>query len=466
MGSKVKTVGIILGIFLGFVVGLMSPPAGLTVKAMWALGVFTWAIIFLIFDVIPDYIVTTIMLCLWVLIGSVKFTVAFAFFSNPNWWIVMGAFGLGFAASKTGLLRRISLLIMKALPTTFKGQTLALIGSGTIIAPLIPSFTAKAAVCAPLSLGISDAMGYEHKSRGASGLFAANVVGFIASAPAFLSASYLSFMIVSLLPKQIQAQYDWVQWFILMLPWTIIVLVCGYFCIVFMYKPEEKDALPKGYVAEELAKMGPMSRKEKTTLIVLVVTLLFWMTGKLHGIDASIVAVLAVTILLIVGVIERPEFRSGLNWDALVFLGGIVGIGSVFPALGIDKWMGQLVEPVIMPLTKDIYIFIIALSVITIVLRFAILSQTALIAIFILMLTPMAQASGISPWVIGIIVYAAGNTWTVFYQNAPYIAGYYATGGDFINHNSQIKMSVAYMIICTVGLLACVPLWQFMGIVK
>lgn len=293
---------------------------------------------------------------------------------------------------------------MNTLPTTFKGQTLALISAGTVIAPLIPSFTAKAAVCAPLSKGISDAMGYKHKSKGAAGLFAANVVGVIATAPGFLSASYLGFMIVSLLPKDIQGRFDWIQWFILMLPWTVVLLVACYLAILFFYKPEEKDALPAGYVGEQLAKMGPMKRNEIVTLVVLVLTLLLWMTGKMHGIHPAVVAVLAVMVLLIGKVFDRVEFRSGITWDALVFLGGIVGIGSVFPALGIDKWMGKLVAPVIMPLASDPYIFVIALSLTIIVLRFAILSQTALIAIFMLMLTPLAIQSGISPWVVGMIV--------------------------------------------------------------
>ena len=466
MGSKVKIIGIVLGFVLGIGVALIDPPTGLTVKAMWALGVFTWAVVFLIFDVLPDFIVTTIMLCVWVMIGSVPFKTAFAFYADPNWWIVMGAFGLGFAASKSGLLRRISLLIMKTLPTTFKGQTLALISAGTVIAPLIPSFTAKAAVCAPLSLGISDAMGYKHKSKGASGLFAANVIGVIASAPAFLSASYLGFMIVGMLPKDIQGQFDWIGWFVSMLPWTVVLLVCGYLAVLFLFTPEERDTLPAGYVADQLTKMGPMSRNEKVTLFVLILTLLLWMTGKMHGVHPAVVAVLAVMVLLICNVFNRVEFRSGITWDALVFLGGIVGIGSVFPALGIDKWMGKIVAPFIMPLATNPYIFVIALSVVVIVLRFAILSQTALIAIFMLMLMPLAAQSGITPWIVGMIVYAAGNTWTVFYQNAPYVAAFYATGGEFVSHGPQAKLSVIYMIICTVGLLICVPFWQIMGLIK
>jgi DASS family divalent anion:Na+ symporter len=201
-----KIIGAVLGIIAGLFVAYMSPPAGLTVKSMLGLGVFIWAVVWLIFDVFPDYIVCLGMCGLWVLVGAVKFNVAFSFFSNPNWWILVGAFGLGLAASKTGLLRRISLLIMKLFPSTFKGQTIAMLGAGTVISPLIPSFTAKAAICAPLARGISDAMGYPVKSRGASGLFAANVIGFIAMAPAFLSASYLGFMLVSLVPKELQGR--------------------------------------------------------------------------------------------------------------------------------------------------------------------------------------------------------------------------------------------------------------------
>jgi len=461
-----RKIGFILGIILGLTVAFLPPPVGLTVKAMLGLGVFTWAVIFLIFDVLPDYIVTMAMCGLWVLVGAVKFNVAFSFFSNPNWWVLVGAFGLGLAAQKTGLLRRISLLIMKLLPSTFKGQTIAMIGSGTIISPLIPSFTAKAAICAPLSRGISDAMGYPLKSRGASGLFAANVVGFIAMAPAFISASYLGFMLVSLVPKDLQGPFHWMGWFFYMLPWTVVLLILSFICIMYFYKPKENDSLPAGYAAEQLAKMGPMGGKERITLIVITLTLLLWMTEKLHGASAPVVAVLAVAVLLTMKVYERADFRSGIAWDAAVFVGTIVGIGTVFPALGIDKWMGQALFPYISPLFSDPYLFVAGFSIIIYLIRFVILSQTATIAIFMVMLGPLAVQAGMSPWIVGMVVYVAGNTWTAFYQNAPYVAAFYAVGGDMVDHGQIAKLSVAYMVISMIGLLACVPFWQMMGLIK
>jgi hypothetical protein len=72
------------------------------------------------------------------------------------------------------------------------------------------------------------------------------------------------------------------------------------------------------------------------------------------------------------------------------------------------------------------------------------------------MLTPLAIQVGMSPWIIAIVVFTAGNTWTLFFQNTPYVVAFYATGGDFVNHNQMVKLSVAYMVISIVGLLICV----------
>jgi DASS family divalent anion:Na+ symporter len=209
-----------------------------------------------------------------------------------------------------------------------------------------------------------------------------------------------------------------------------------------------------------------MGSKERITMIVIVITLLMWMTSKLHGVDGTVVAILAVTVLLMTKVYDRADFRSGIAWDAAVFVGCIVGIGSVFPALGINKWMGTALAPYISPLFSNPYLFVVGFSLIIYALRFFILSQTATIAIFMVMLGPLAIQSGISPWVVGMVVYVAGNTWTVFYQNAPYVAAFYAVGGDMVNHGQIAKMSVAYMIISIIGLLVCVPFWQMMGLIK
>lgn len=464
--SKLKIFGFIFGIAAGFAIAFMDPPAGLSVPAMWTLGIFVGGVIFMIFDVMPDYMVTLGMCTLWALFKTVPFDKAFSFFSNANWWLMIGALGMGVAAQQCGLLKRISFLIMRIFPATFKGQTMALMGAGAIICPLIPSTTAKGSIFAPLAVGVNDAMGYPRKSKGSAGLFAAVWLGFVCSFPAYLSGSFLCYMMKALLPKDVQAQFHWLQWFLMALPWTIVFFVLGYLAIQFFYKPDKTDALPTGYAAEQLAKMGPMSRDEKITLVVLLVSLVCWMTEMLHGVSASIVSLLALIILLWAKVFDRAEFRAKMPWDVIVFVGTIIGIAAVFPILKIDKWMAAVLAPYVGPLVSSPYMFIAGCTILIYVIRFFFISQTGTIVIFTVMFIPLAQQAGVNPWIAGMITLTATMTWNVFYQCANYIITYSATGGDLVDTRPMVKLSYAYMVISLLGFLISVPYWQLMGLIK
>jgi len=461
----VKMIGLVLSIVLGLFVAFSTPPQGLSVPAMWALGILVWGITCLIFEVGPDYVISLIMSCLWVGFNTTPFKTVFNFFVEPTFWLFIGALGLGVAAQKTGLLRRISLLIMNLCPATFRGQTLALFGAGTIISPLIPSITAKAAICAPLSAGISEAMGYAKKSKAATGLFGAMWLGFIMTGPIFLTGTFLNFMIVALLPKDIQSQFDWIRWFMLMIPWGIIFWVLCYASLQILYKPKEKDTLPTGYAAEQLAKMGKMGRAEKITLVVTIITLLFWMTERLHGINAAIIALASMSILILAKVFDRPEFRKDMPWDTAVFIGCIVGISYIFPALKIDKWMGSVLVPYLTPLASNPYLFLAGLAVVIYILRFALISMTATITIFTVMLSPVATAAGMSPWVIAITVSASMMLWNVSYQNLVYLVSY-AASGELVSHKQTAKLCVAYMIVSIIAIMVSIPYWQMLGLIK
>jgi len=135
--------------------------------------------------------------------------------------LLVGALGIGLAVAKSGLLKRLSLYVIKLFPATFTAQVLDMITSGVIIAPLIPSTTAKAVIATPISMGISDAMGYERKSKGAGGLFGAFYIGFVSTGPLFLSASFIGYLVLKFLPPQIQAQFNWIYWFVPASPWGL-----------------------------------------------------------------------------------------------------------------------------------------------------------------------------------------------------------------------------------------------------
>jgi DASS family divalent anion:Na+ symporter len=461
-----RVIGGVLGIAIAMVIAIQSPPAGLSAEGLRALAILCWAVTYWMFDVFPDYAVALMMTVLFVICNVVPEKIAFATFGSSSYWLLVAAIGLGVAATKSGLLSRTSLLVLTMFPATYRGQVIALIGCGTLIGPLIPSVTAKMAVMAPLGLAISDALGFKHKSPGSTGLFAALGTGFNLSCPIFLSSSFIGYIVVALLPAEYRPQFSWINWFLCAAVWGVVMLVGCTLAIFLLYRPDQKVSIPPEFIAGELVKMGPMKKDEKITLIVLLVTLAFWITEPWHKIPASIVALTGLSILLCLDIYDRSDFRKLIMWDALLFLGAVVNLGTVFSYLKVDTWVGTVLSPLLAPYTTNIILYIIALSILVYLARFIIASLTAGVSVLALVFIPVAAAQGIHPWVAGFTVYCAANIWNVFYQSTVWLAGYYATDGKMAEFGQMRKFSIAYMIISILGLIASIPLWHFMGFLK
>lgn len=454
-----------VGIAAGLIIAAQQPPAGLTVEGMQALGIVTWAIIWWVFAVVPEYVTAMLMGTFFVLFKLVEFPQAFATFAGSTMWLLMSALGLGAAVAKSGLLKRAALSIMSWFPLNFKGQVLGLLGVGLVTAPFIPSTNAKVAMLAPLTKAISDAMGYERKSPPAAGLFGAMFTGVCNMAPVFLSASVIGFLIQGFLPLETRAQFTFAYWLLCALPWALIMSVLNYLAIIWLYKPAQEDRITSSYVQEQVRQLGPMGGNEKFTAAVILLTFGLWATEALHGISPTLVAMISLCVIIGGGVLTREDFRSDIPWDSLIFIGATINLSVVFSALQINDWVVSIFSPVIAHFAHSIYLFIIVLALVTYLVRVILVSQMAYISIFMVFLVPLAVNAGINPWVVGFIIYTTVNGWLFFFQNPIFLTAFYAANGDFVDHSQTIKLCLAYMVITVLGLFASVPLWQMLGLV-
>ncbi len=465
--NQKKIVFELISVIIGLIIAFSTPPAGLTVQAMWVFGILMWAICNWILQPIPDYVASMLMCVLWAGTKAVPFKTAFGSFGDTTWWMLIGAIGIGIGVTKSGLLKRVSLMAIKLFPPTYKGQVMALLGAGTLAAPIIPSTTAKCAITAPFAMGIGEQLGFEKRSQGMAGLFAAMYTGFSLNGVIFISASFLGYVILGLLPKETQAQFSWSYWFICMIPWAIVLLVGSYFAITRMYKPEDEKALSRDYIKKQIAELGPMNRNEKITCLVLVCALGFWITERIVGIPAVITALAGMWILMALNVFGKEEFHSKMIWSLMFFIGGVLNLVNVLPAVGIDKWIGTNLGPYLTQFVGNPYLLITATAITIYLMRAVIVSLTAGMTIFTVMLLPFASVAGINPWVIGMVSYVSVMVWYLPYQNANFLSAFAAAGGeDRVAYKHTVKASVAYMIISLIGLLISVPYWKFLGLIK
>lgn len=472
-----RIVGAIAGVVVTVLMAFLFRPEGLGEQGCFVLAILAGAIVWWICAVLPEFATALIMVALFALVGQVPATSGFSFFSNPIWWLLVGAFSIGLGMKETGLLERMALAIVSRFPSSFTAQVIGFFACGTILGPLIPSMAAKASLLAPLAMEVGDLRGYRRQGRQATGLFLAMFTGVQTAAPAFISSSIVGYTLLAIYPAQVQAQFDFVHWFVSALPWFVPMAVLNLVALALIYRPRRKDATADSEPTSEIAaepsedelmakrrELGRMSLDERRMAIITAVTVALWVTQSLHGMAAWIPAVGALVAMTACGIINKRNFGPGVGWESLIFIGVVLGLGDVFAQAGITEWIVAEFTPLVMALADNPYMLVVGIALITIAARFLIVSQTAFINIFLAFVIPIAITLGINPWVIGMASYTGINVWFVQYQNPVYLAAFYSVDGKMAKNSKLAEYCILYTVIAIVCLLIAVPFWQMMGL--
>lgn len=472
-----RIVGAIAGVVVTVLMAFFFRPEGLGEQGCFVLAILAGAIVWWICAVLPEFATALIMVALFALVGQVPATSGFSFFSNPIWWLLVGAFSIGLGMKETGLLERMALAIVSRFPSSFTAQVIGFFACGTILGPLIPSMAAKASLLAPLAMEVGDLRGYRRQGRQATGLFLAMFTGVQTAAPAFISSSIVGYTLLAIYPAQVQAQFDFVHWFVSALPWFVPMAVLNLVALALIYRPRRKDATADSEPTSEIAaepsedelmakrrELGRMSLDERRMAIITAVTVALWVTQSLHGMAAWIPAVGALVAMTACGIINKRNFGPGVGWESLIFIGVVLGLGDVFAQAGITEWIVAEFTPLVMALADNPYMLVVGIALITIAARFLIVSQTAFINIFLAFVIPIAITLGINPWVIGMASYTVINVWFVQYQNPVYLAAFYSVDGKMAKNSKLAEYCILYTVIAIVCLLIAVPFWQMMGL--
>lgn len=427
--------------------------------AMKILGITVLAICWWVGDKYPDWLTTIAMLLLWIVVAKVGFTTAFAAFSSTSAWLIAGAFCLATAISRTGFFTRISWFLLQIFPPTFQGQVLALMVVGAVCTPLIPSSTAKAVLGVTIASGVASAMGYESGSPGRYGLFASAWIGFGALVPAFVSGSVFGYTLLGALPEE--TSITWGGWCVAMLPWLVMMLAGCFFAILLLYNPGGEGQLSKAYAREQYEKLGKLEGKELQSAVILAGAVVLWILESQTGIPAAATAMFAAFLCFAMGILEPKDIATAPNWNLIIFLGGVLSLGSVFSKTGIDRWLQTLLSPVFERMNNP-YLMIVLIAITVVLVRFILVSQSATIIIMLAILSPVASAIGLSPFTIGLVVYTAETCWFVPYQNAVFTTAFACNNGT-LEHRGTVKLCLVFQVLSTAACLASLPYWKIMG---
>lgn len=458
-----SVIKLVICVAIGFYICVMPAPAALGPAAMRFIGIFIAAMLAMVLRALPEWLISLIALFLLVICKVGPFTTVFGPFAGTSIWLIIPAFGIAAVMAKTGLLKRIALWILSLFPDSFRGQISALFVAGTVISPLIPSTLAKMSIFAPFTASMAKEMGYEKGSKGAGGLFMAQWCSAGLLGYAFYSGSFAVFMLIGLIPKAEQAVFNWGSWLAMCAPWLIVMALLSYAFIMIAYKPKDEQQLPKGFTKNVLKEMGPMSINEKLAGIILALILLGWMTQTWHKVDASLIAIAGLALYAVVGLFNKKDFSDTIPWGDLVYMLLIFSVAALIGSLKINVWLQGILDPILSPLFGNTYLLILAIVIVTYILRFFILSQFTIAIIIYAILGGLAQAAGMNGILIVLITYISGNIFMFDFQNIVYVTAR-TSSRNMVDQKMTLPYASAWLFINLFGWWASVPIWKMLGL--
>jgi DASS family divalent anion:Na+ symporter len=462
-GTPRRVAGAILAFAIPLALWWVAPPAGLDAKGWHVLLVLIGAAIAWLFEPVPDFVVAVALAAGWGMTGGATLAAAFGGFATSTWVLALGALTLAAAMARSGLLFRAGLFLLRAFPATHTGQVLALVASGFVLTPLVPQSVARVAAIAPVTAELRVALGQPERSSGSAALAFAGIVGHWYFSNLFLTGFATNFFVLELVPAADRAAFGWWGWLVSSLVALIVCLVGGTAALLVLFRSEHPASLGRDALARQLRVMAGFSRAERLTavaVLVLVVGLLF---QPVLGIEPAWLAT-ATLVIAVAGVLGRDAFRTAVDWPFLLFLGILLGSGAVLQQSGLDKWLGATLGPLATAAGHP-GVVVLGLAVVVLLLRFVLPSRPTML-LMALVAMPAAPALGISPWVAGIVVLLAANTWVLPYMGLEYLLLRDATKGELFTDAQGTRMGVALVAVRILAIAASIPYWVALGLIR
>jgi len=342
---------------------LIPVPAGLNSDQWHYFALFAAVITGLILESMPVGAIGLIGLTIAGVVGYVEHDPAKSLrwmlggFSESTVWLIVGAFVFSIGYRKSGLGRRIALLLVRALGRRTIGLGYAVAFSDLLLAPATPSNTARSGgTIYPIVNNIPRIYGSEPgPTAGKIGTyvmwtaFATTAV----TSSLFLTALAPNAAALVIAKKIVNVDVGWSQWFFGFAPLGILLLLLVPLLSYLVCRPEVKQS-PEivKWSAGELAAMGPPSRSEWIMIALVVLAMFLWICGSnptislpwlgSNFINPTMVVFVVISLMLVTGVIDFADIvAEKAAWEVFFYFTSLLTLSAGLNEIGFIKWVAE-----------------------------------------------------------------------------------------------------------------------------
>jgi anion transporter len=457
-----RNLGIILSFLIGGALWFAPLPQGLSPEGQKTLAVTVFCVIWWIFGVTHPAYTTMLLFLGYILFGLAQPAIVFRLASLPLFWLVIGAFLLATAVTKSGLARRVAYFFMIRFANSYLSIVVLAYILGFVLSLMIPQPF-------PRTLLIMALVGQIIKQSGANAKDAASLgLAVFTSATAttmilLTGDAMLNVAAVALTGIRV----GWLEWFSYMAVPGLAASVLMLGLHLLLFRQTGPLNIDKQVLIEEQAELGPLTRQEKATICWVGLALLLWATDFLHHVDPAWVALGVVVGLSLpyVGEVLKPEdINTGVAWPIVIFIIGALAIGTVSKDTGLSQWLTRVALPETPP--ESAYGFAAMAALVTMGIHMILGSALACMSIVSPPLVDYAVEAGWSPIFPALIVYTSVQIhYLLPFHHVTILLGEGRQAGGYSNMD-VLKYGVPLTLVALmVIILVEVPWWKLLGLI-
>jgi len=353
---------------VALIIALIPVPAGLAPHAWYFFAIFAGVIVGLVVEPFPGPAISLFgvtlatVLAPWVLYSpediarpgfnavNAALTWALSGFGNSTVWLIFGAFMFALGYEKTGLGRRIALLLVRAMGRRTLTLGYAVTVADTLLAPFTPSTTARSAgTIFPVIRNLPPL--YDSKPNDPSARKIGSYLMWTALAATcinssmFLTAMAPNLLAVEIVKKTAKLDISWMDWLTAFAPVGVILLVSLPLLVYVLYPPTIKEGSEvPAWADQELRTMGGLSRREIILAVLVLLALAMWIFGG-DFVNATTAALIVVSLMVLTRIVSWDDILSNKQaWSTLVWFATLIALADGLNRTGFVTWFAQSVS--------------------------------------------------------------------------------------------------------------------------
>ncbi|ALL70555.1 2-oxoglutarate/malate translocator (plasmid) [Paraburkholderia caribensis MBA4] len=355
-------------VVVAIVIALIPAPEGLQQHTWYYFAIFAGVIVGLMLEPIPGAAIGLIAVTIvavfseWVFfspeqlakpgfnVANASLSWALSGFSNGTVWLIFGAFMFALGYEKTGLGRRIALLLVRAMGRKTLMLGYAVMVADAVLAPFTPSNTARSGgTIFPVIRNLPPL--YDSKPNDPSARRIGSYIMWTAIATTcvtssmFLTALAPNLLAAELIRKTVKVDLGWMQWFAAIAPAGIVLLLAVPLLTYVLYPPEVKQGTEvPAWAADELRKMGPLTRREWVLGVLVLVALALWIFADDY-VNPTTAALMVIALMLVTQVVSWDDMLANKQaWNTFAWFATLVSLADGLSKTGFVKWFADMMS--------------------------------------------------------------------------------------------------------------------------